>query len=158
VSRGQQIERARAGEYRVRLSRAERELLRELPARLRILLAADSEDPALRRLFPPGYEDDPESESEYRRLMGDELLDGRLEALRVLEETADRDFLDDEEIHAWLVALNALRLVLGTRLDVPEDLSERDFDPADPHAHELAVYAYLSWLQEQAVAAVAADV
>lgn len=154
---GQQIERTRAGEFRLRLSRAERDLLRELPAELSAALAADSGDPALRRLFPPGYEDDPESESEYRRLMRDELLEGRLEALRVLEETAGRDALGEEEIQAWLVALNALRLVLGTKLDVPEDLSERDVDPADPQAHELAVYAYLTWLQEQAVAAVAAD-
>ena len=154
---GQQIERTRAGEFRLRLSRAERELLRELPAQLRILLEADAEDPTLRRLFPPGYEDDPDGETEYRRLMRDELLDGRLEALRVLEETVDSDVLGDEEIQAWLVALNALRLVLGTRLDVPEDLSETDFDPADPQAYELAVYAYLSWVQEQAVAAVAAD-
>ena len=157
MPRGQQIERTRADEFRLRLSRAERELLRELPAQLSILLEADSEDPALRRLFPPGYQDDPKGEAEYRRLMREELLDGRLEALRVLEGTADRDVLNNEEIQAWLVALNALRLVLGTRLDVPEDLSEGDFDPADPHAYELAVYAYLSWLQEQAVAAVAAD-
>jgi hypothetical protein len=51
--------------------------------------------------------------------------------------------------------LNDLRLVLGTRLDVTEEM-DFDLDPSDPSAAELAVYAYLSWLQEQLVEALAA--
>jgi hypothetical protein len=44
--------------------------------------------------------------------------------------------------------------VLGTRLDVSED-EPPSVDPADPHAHESAVYLYLSYLQEQLVEAMA---
>jgi hypothetical protein len=49
------------------------------------------------------------------------------------------------------LALNQLRLVLGTRLDVTEDVYETVIDPLDPDASDLAVYLYLTWLQEQFV-------
>jgi hypothetical protein len=147
------IQRTRGGDYRLRLSDGERALLRRLPADLIALLAADPDDPALRRLRPSAYEDDPEAEDEYRRLMEGELEAGRREALRLLAETADRDRLTTEELDAWLRALTDLRLALGTRLDVTEEVYERAIDPRDPQAYELSVFAYLSWLQEQAVEA-----
>ena len=49
---------------------------------------------------------------------------------------------------------SSLRLALGTQLDVTEDTYSR-FDPEDPHAAELAVYGWLSWLQEEVVHALA---
>ena len=149
------VEPDREGGFRLRLSDGERELLRTLPAELRALLDSERDDPGLRRLFPPAYERDEEGEDEYRRLMAGELLEGRRAALRLVEETADRDRLTAEELDGWLRALNDLRLVLGTRLDVTEDMYEADLDPAHPQAYELSVYAYLSWLQEQLVAAAA---
>ena len=151
---GRRIERTRKGEFRLRLSPAERELLRSLPGELRVLLASERRDPSLRRLFPPAYEDDREGESEYQRLMADELLEDRREALRVLEETVERDRLRADELEAWLRALNVLRLVLGTRLGITEDF-DGTVDEDDPDTHELAVYAYLTWLQEQLVEAAA---
>ena len=147
------IERTRAGDYRLRLSDGERELLERLPAELLALLAAEPDDPALRRLRPSAYENDPEAEDEYRRLMDAELQGGRRDALRLLAETAARDRLTAEELDAWLRALTDLRLALGTRLDVSEEVYSREIDPNDPRAYELAVFAYLSWLQEQAVEA-----
>jgi len=147
------IERTREGDFRLRLSPEERELLRTLLAELRALLDEDATEPMLRRLFPPGYEDDVDGEAEYRRLMHGELLAGRREALRMLEATSGRERLREEELHAWLGALNDLRLVLGERLGVTEEVYERELDPHDPEAYELAVYAYLSWLQEQVVEA-----
>jgi hypothetical protein len=150
------IEWTREGDLRVRLSQAERDLLRDLPAELRRLLEVNPEDPSARRLFPPAFEGDQDAEQEYRRLMRDELLAGRREALRVLEETADRESLTREELDAWLGALNDLRLVLGTRLGVTEELYEEALDPEDPQARETALYVYLTWLQEQLVEAAAA--
>jgi hypothetical protein len=147
------IQRTRQGDYRLRLSDGERELLRRLPNELLALLAGDPDDPTLRRLRPSAYEDDPEAEDEYRRLMDGDLQEGRREALRALAETAASDRLTAEELDAWLRALTDLRLALGTRLDVTEDTYAREIDPRDPDAHELAVFAYLSWLQEQAVEA-----
>jgi hypothetical protein len=151
------IDRTRAGEVRLRLPREERELLRGLPAQLRRLLDESPDDPSLERLFPPAYEE-ADSESEYRGLMGDELLDGRLRALHVLEETLDQDRLTAEQAQAWLTGLNDLRLVLGTRLDVKDETLLDGLRPDDPRAPELALYAYLSWLQEQLVEALEADV
>lgn len=149
------IERTRQGDYRLRLSDGERELLERLPAELLALLAAEPDDPALRRLRPSAYEDDPEAEDEYRRLMDPELQEGRRDALRLLADTAARDRLTTEELDAWLRALTDLRLALGTRLGVTEEVYSQEIDPRDPRAYELAVFAYLSWLQEQLVAAAA---
>ncbi len=150
------IRRTRSGDFRVELSREERALLRQLPSELRSLLASDPADPGLRRLFPPAYPDDADGEAEYRRLVHEELVDGRRAALGVLEETAGRDRLSEDELDAWLGAVNDLRLVLGTRLGVTEELYGRKLDPDDPRAPELAVYLYLSWLQEQLVEAAGA--
>jgi len=151
---GNRIERDRAGGYRLRLPPEERELLRSLPGQLRELLRTD--DPSLRRLFPPAYTDDPEADDEFRRLMRDELLEGKLAALRVVEQTADADHLTGEQLEGWLGALESLRLYLGTQLDVTEQTYEEELDPDDPSAPALALYGYLSWLQEQAVEALSA--
>jgi hypothetical protein len=146
------IERTETGDFLLRLGPEERGLLRRLSAELEELLAAEPEDPSLRRLRPRAYEDE-EVEREFRSLMGSELESLRLENLRGLAETAGRDLLDAEELDRWLAALNDLRLVLGTRLDVTEDQFADGFDPSAPHAYELAVYAFLTWLQEAAIEA-----
>ncbi len=145
------MKRGRRGDIQLRLPDEEREILRDLPAQLRSLLDEEPDDPALRRLFPPAYSDDPELEAEYRRLMGDELMDKHLGALAILEETVESERLTEEQANAWLAALNDLRLVLGTRLDVSEEMLGDEVDPSDPRAPALALYGYLSWLQEQLV-------
>ena len=151
------IERTETGDFLLRLGPEERGLLRRLSAELEELLAAEPEDPSLRRLRPRAYEDE-EVEREFRSLMGAELESLRLENLRGLAETAGRDRLDAEELDRWLAALNDLRLVLGTRLDVTEDQFADGFDPSAPHAYELAVYAFLTWLQEAAINAASSGV
>jgi hypothetical protein len=148
-----QIRRARDGSYRLRLSPPERELLRSLPAELEGLLDVP-ENPDLRRLFPAAYED-AEAQAEYEHLVGGELLDGRRQALATIRETVGRNRLTAEEAEAWLTGLTALRLVLGTRLDVREE-EPPSIDFSDPRARELAVYVYLSFMQEQLVAAMSA--
>ena len=140
----------------MRLPAVERELLQQLRLELIVLLETEPGDPSLERLFPPAYEDK-RAEREYRRLMGEELLDGRRRALDVLEATAGQDELSAEEAEAWLTALNDLRLVSGTRLDVREDTFEDGLDLRDPRAQELAVYGYLTWLQDALVSAVSAS-
>lgn len=144
--------RGRGGEIELKLSRDERTLLASLAAELRAQLDGDTRDPSLRRLFPPAYDDDAE-ERAYRELTGGSLLDGRRAALELVAETVDRDRLSAEEADAWLRALNDLRLVLGTRLDVQEDTFASDLRPDDANAPALAVYGWLSWQQEQLVAA-----
>ena len=85
-----------------------------------------------------------------------ELLEGKLAALRVVEETAYAEHLSAEDLEGWLGAIESLRLYLGTQLDVAEDSYDNPLDPDDPDAPALALYGYLSWLQEQAVEALSA--
>ena len=148
---GRRITRDRKGGYTLRLPPEERELLRSLPAQMREVMQTD--DPGLRRLFPPAYPDDGEADDEFRDLMREELLEGKLAALRVVEETAGAEQLTGEQLEGWLGALESLRLYLGTQLDVSEATYDTDLDPDDPQAPALALYGYLSWLQEEAVAA-----
>jgi hypothetical protein len=146
-----QIERDPGGGVRLSFQRHEVELLSELLAELEILLE-DPDDPAVRRLFPPAH-DDRESEEQYRSLVRDQLVSGRASALATMRDTLGSEKLSSEEADAWLRALNDLRLVLGTRLDVTEDLDYEALDLSEPRGRELAVYGYLSWLQEQLVEA-----
>lgn len=149
----ERIERRRDGGVGLQLPPEEREILLVLLSELRGLLDADPGTHALRRLFPPAYGEDGEQELEYKSLMRDELVERRLHDIHVVERTLTGASLAEEELEAWLRALNDLRLLLGTRLDVTEEVYERELDPDDPAAPALALYAYLSWLQEQAVAA-----
>ena len=148
------IGRDGSGGYRLRLPAEERDVLRGLPAQLRELL--QTSDPSLERLFPPAY-DDTEADDEYGELVRGDLLEGKLAALEVVEQTVDADRLTEEQLEAWLGALESLRLVLGTKLDVSEATYEQEVDPRDPSAPVLALYGYLSWLQEQAVDALSSS-
>jgi hypothetical protein len=156
VADHRRVRARRQGRYELRLNREERDVLRSLPGQLREILATD--DPSVGRLFPPGYSDDPERNEEYRQLVHDDLLAGHLESLRVMESTVDARRLTREQLEAWLGALNDLRLVLGTKLDVTEETYERPVPEGDPDAAGLALYLYLGWLEEQVVDALASDV
>jgi hypothetical protein len=138
--------------FRVRLSPEERALLGGLVDDLEALLG-DEDDPAVRRLYPDAYADDEAAAGEYRSLVGEELRAGRHGALATLRETIRRDTLTEEELGAWLGVLNDLRLVLGTRLGVTEELYQQELAPNDPRAPEVAVFLYLTWLEETTVAA-----
>ena len=145
------IKRRRRGDFELNLTPEERSALRSLPSQLRTLLEEDDEDPSLRRLFPVAYPDDPLREEEYRSLVRRGLSDGRLRSLETMERTLDATRLDEEQLLAWLGAMNDLRLVLGTRLDVTEDMEDVPDD--DPRAPAFALYYFLGWLEEQAVEA-----
>lgn len=127
----------------------ERLLLNELIDELERLLD-DPDDPELRRLFPPAYSE-PSNDEQYRSLVRDQLVSGRAKALATVRETMDGETLDAEQADQWLRALNDMRLVLGTRWDVTEQLDYGKLDLDEPRGRELAVYGYLSWLQEQLV-------
>ena len=141
------------GGYRVRLARDERGLLNLLAAELEELVTAA--DPAVARLFPAAHRDDHAAEEEYRRLTRSSLVDGRMRALATLRLTSSAERLTQEQADAWCGALNDLRLVLGERLGVTEDLYDDGIDPNNPRAPELAIYAWLTWLQGSIVEALA---
>jgi hypothetical protein len=143
------ISRTRAGAFRIRLPDPEREVLAHLVGELRQVLAAGTDQPDLRRLFPTAYHDDRERDREYQALVRDELLDRRLAALEVVETTVEADELDEAQLSAWMAAINDVRLVLGTRLDIGADPGPVDAD--DPEAPAVAAYEYLGFLLQEAV-------
>jgi Domain of unknown function (DUF2017) len=150
------VRRRGAGTYRVKLSSKERILVRELVGQLREQLLASTDQPHLRRLFPPAYAEDTERNAGYQVLTRDELLESRLSAIETVESTLEGGDLDKDQLTAWMTTLNSLRLVLGTRLDVDEELPLLDHD--DPDAPAYAVYEYLGGLLAQVVDALASDV
>jgi Domain of unknown function (DUF2017) len=149
------VKRKGAGRYQVRLRPNERILVGDLVGQLREQLLASTDEPSVRRLFPPAYPDDPERDAGYQVLTRDELLESKLAAIDVVERTLDGSELDDAGMTAWMGTLNSLRLVLGTRLDVDEELPTLDAD--DPLAPAYAVYEYLGWLLSQVVDALNTD-
>jgi Domain of unknown function (DUF2017) len=149
------IRRGRGGGIRLRLPDDERELIGLLCDELRGRVEDERDHPDLRRLFPPAHADDPEAEDAYRRLVRSQLDSGRERAIATVQSTVRNDVLSTEDAESWLTVLNDLRLVLGTRLNVTEEMSF-ELDRNDPAAADLAVYGYLSWLQEQLVEALMA--
>ena len=148
------VRRHRKGHFEIRLPDSERVLLRSLAPQMRELLGSD--DPVLQRLYPVAYPDDEDRETEYRLLVQDELRSSHEAALTALEESADAERLDEEQLLAWMRAVNEVRLVLGTRLDVTEEGDERPTDADDPRTTAFAVYDYLTWLQGTIVEALSA--
>ncbi len=151
MSRRRHFSSDRQGRFHPRLSASEQELLASAARQALELLAAD--DSATKRLYPVAYPDDPEAQAEFRTMMGDGLRDRHQRALDFLAATASAETLEESELQQWMGALEVLRLVLGTRLDVGEDMVE--IDALDPRAGQYALYAYLSVLQGQIVDALA---
>ena len=149
------IKRLRSGEFEVRLPDGERDMLREILPQLKAALEGDAAaDPGFKRLFPVAYAQDPEHEAEYRSMVGDELVTKRVGQVDLVLSTIDDAHVTEEVLFAWMGAVNDLRLVLGTRLDVSEE-TDLAVDPAHPDSAAYGLYAYLGWLLELLVDAVA---
>ncbi len=137
------------GGFRPQLRRLERAVLADLPDR--VLALIEERHPATARLFPAAYPADPEADADYRRATAAELLEARRTCLRALAEGLGQRTISAEELEVWVAAFETLRLVLGTQLDVQEDMTPPA--PDDPLAAPFALYQFLSLLQDEAVQA-----
>ena len=132
--------------------------------------AAPPADPALLRLFPDAYRDDEDAAADFRRYTESGLrrlkADRLVVARTVLAELTTPDVAEDrtaaaditrDKIPALLGALNDMRLVLGSRLDITDD--EQDvtefWDPDDPRQQQFEIYQWLTWLQATLLDAIA---
>jgi Domain of unknown function (DUF2017) len=142
------IRRDGKGRYQLNLGEDDREVLRHFVPQFTSLLD-DPSQPALRRLFPPAYADQAfsEQQEEYRRLMQEDLVERHRAELELVASTASAETLSEEELLAWSRALNSIRLVLGTLLDVSED-EEPDDHPAST---EEALYRWLTYVLGEAI-------
>ncbi len=116
-------------------------------------------DPIFARLFPRAYLDptEEEAETEFQRLVHEDLVRERLAALSLVSVTLERAItrpgglveleLSPDETQAWLGVLNDARLALGTVLGVTEDSNDDDLDPDDPETAPFAIYAWLTMVQ-----------
>jgi bisphosphoglycerate-dependent phosphoglycerate mutase len=144
------LQRTSDGHYQLSLDEDERALLARLAPLMREVLA-DPDDPVLERLMPVAYPEDVDRQTEYRLLVQNELMESHVGALRVLEETAEADQLNEEQVLAWMRAINQVRLVMAERLAITEDVNERPTSPEDPRLPGFAIYAYLTDLQDDIV-------
>jgi hypothetical protein len=140
------------GGWRINLEADERSLLIRLLGELSALLSGPDDHELLTRLFPTAFPHDEDKEREYQRLMREELVASRLASITavtaVLDDDADR-LLTEPETIAFLQAVNAVRLVLGTMLGITDDESADEADDADSPEHHL--YDFLGWLLEWTV-------
>jgi hypothetical protein len=149
------IERVRDG-FAFNIGEDERQLVARLLNELSQLLMGESGDPRLVRIFPPAYHlaDDADADAEYQRLMREELVASRLSGITTVTEALRAPGPVGEEVMiAFVQAINGLRLVLGTMLDVVEDHDPDDIDDDDPLVGEHHLYNFLSWLLDWAVRA-----
>lgn len=144
------IKRTGDDSFRINLRTDERDMIRSLIPQLRSLI--DGRDPVAWRLFPNAYQHDPEKAAQYEDMVGSDLRRKRLRALETLESTVDEQTLTEAQLLAWMGAINDLRLVLGTRLDVDEESEYDDFTDETDRAL-FAAYMVLGWLMENIVTA-----
>jgi hypothetical protein len=139
------VRRTRKGLYRLEVPETERVMLRRLLPQLRTVLTDEApDDDRARRLFPPAYTDDEAADAEYQRLMREELVTSHLAVLDTVEASLDATELTEDQLVAWMSSVNSLRLVLGTLLDVNEELEIGRLPDATPDIESYALYAYLS--------------
>lgn len=138
-----------------------------------------SDDPALRRLLPDAYTDDPEAAAEFRRFTADDLLERKVRNARCvlaslgeepLDEIADEPgdaelgaaadaaeqpvtiALDPDDVQSWLRTLTDLRLTLAERLEIGPDGVPQLSDDEAPFLHD--VYDWFGMVQESLVYAI----
>jgi hypothetical protein len=126
-------------------------------------------DPALQRLLPDAYSGDDEAAGEFRRLTeGDVRTTKRLALQQILDSLdvaaatrsgAARLDLDEAAAKAWLPALTDVRLAVASRLGIDEAVDDERLtaEPGTARYDEIALYDWLSWLQDALVRAVTGD-
>lgn len=122
-------------------------------------------DPAMERLLPSAHREDPGLAAEFRRLTEHGLRERKAANLAtaisaLLDADGDKVRLDQEQAQAMVVALTDVRLLVGERLglrtDEDADALQDRLEAAsedDPQLHLVAVYDFLTWLQESLIQA-----
>jgi len=126
------------------------------------------DDPAVRRLFPDAYPEDPEASVDFRRYTIEASTDRKLqnvedliaslvngrdpEAIAATLSGADDVLvrLNPAQVQAWIRSLTDLRLTLAARLGIEEDGDEPE--PTDEDAAAIFdIYDWLGWVQDSLV-------
>ncbi len=143
--------------------------LLSLPGRMRDLLEnTDFTDRVTASLFPRAYRHNDEAELEYQRLLREDLVKRKLEAVELVEKTLARAkrrtgvggpcvleiSLSGEDLAVWLGFLHDVRLTIGSALGITDESWERDLHPDDPDFDERLLLNQLSYLEEAILQAI----
>lgn len=116
-------------------------------------------DPALARLLPDAYRDNPEAAGEFRKYTESSLREAKKyfaqALLDTLPEHGGRVKLTGDQARDWMRAINDVRLVYGVRLEVTEEFEEQlaALGPEDPKFADFEAYGWLGAVQESLVRA-----
>lgn len=150
------FERAGDGTVSAGIERDEALLLQNLASQLTALLReGDGMDPAIVRLLPDAYPDDPAASAEFRRFTAGGLVERKIANAETLLVTLSYSIetgmlrLDPQEAGAWLRSLTDIRLTLASRLGIE---SEDQAPSSDTILQDL--YDWLGFLQNSLVEAV----
>ena len=133
------------------LSPAELELMRTLLTQYEELIATSGDDPALERLFPVAYRDDPDAAAEFSRYTRTGLVDSKTaNSGAVAADLAGGEIveLSPESAERWLPVLTDLRLIVAERIGI-----RADDDPV-PDDSLGEVYHWLGQLQAYLIDAI----
>jgi hypothetical protein len=120
---------------------AEVELLRTLLTQYDEILQSRGDDPALERLFPVAYRDDPDAAAEFARYTRSGLVEHKSSAAGAIAAAIAEGGsvqLDPPAAERWLPVLTDLRLVIAQRLGIVRDEDEVPRDPLGEVYHWLA--------------------
>lgn len=152
----------RADGVHLTLSSGERAVLDSLTTQLiQILGDGLAADPAVTRLFPQAYRDDPEASAEFRRYTLDDLQAQKAANARMVHDRltgAVSGPFDREAEQAWLRCLTDLRLIIAERLGIA-DSDPEDVDPEETESDGASsagvglrdVYDWLGFIQEHLI-------
>ena len=147
------VTRSRSG-FTLHLGEDERQVVTRLLTELRTMQSDEEAAEATTRLFPVVHPERPDQEAEYQRLMRSELIESRAAgidtAVEVLSRPGRKVSLSESELLAFSRAVNSVRLVLGTILEVTED-DDLDAPPELLDSPEYQLYAYLSYVLDACV-------
>ena len=131
----------------------EKELLLILPDLVEEAILMNS--PYVTRLFPPTYPFDDSAQNIIERATTKSLAEKHIELLTCFAKTLNKATLSTSDVVVWTGAINDIRLLMGTALDVCEDMDLPKED--DPRFEDFVIYNYLSWLQSSLLEFLAND-
>ncbi len=137
--------RRRDGTIKIALSGQERAVLHTLPETLDNLGTSEV-DPAVARLHPSAYPDDPTADAYFREMTEDDLAKARAVDRSRFTKTVTADSMSDDDAEVWLRVLGDARLALAARMGIERDDWEDDRSLAE--SRQGVMLHYLSYLQD----------
>ena len=119
------------GSYKIELTDWQIQLFRNLVGEVNGIIS-DGNNPLGNLLFPIAYRNDRDANSEFNLLIKDDLQESHLSALKILEEIPEVGEVSEETLIKVMQAINILRLVLGSRLEITDEDVSIEIAEDDP--------------------------